>query len=219
MATPAHRLPALLGALIIGLLAVTGCTAVASSSHQGKELYLTFDDGPGTDTGHILDVLEENDARAVFFAVGRNLDSHRDLARRAISEGHILANHTWDHQTLTTLDPAGLDAELDKATAELHQVGSTSPCVRPPSGATNEVVDTRFQEKGMRRVLWNVDTEDWREPGASVIARRLVDRATPGAVILMHDGGGDRSETVQALREALPELAARGYTFSTVPGC
>ncbi|MBK1783818.1 polysaccharide deacetylase family protein [Prauserella cavernicola] len=201
------------------LLALSGCSAAASPPTEPKLLHLTFDDGPGRATGAVLDVLADNDAEAVFFALGADLAQHRDVTRRAIAEGNVVANHSWAHADLTRLDPAALDAELDRTTAALRAVGSTSSCVRPPYGSTNDEVDARLDDRGLRSVLWNVDTEDWRRPGASVIAERLVDQASPGAVVLLHDGGGDRSDTVQALRIALPKLAAQGYEFTTVPGC
>ncbi|MCP2259803.1 chitooligosaccharide deacetylase [Streptoalloteichus tenebrarius] len=228
--TVRNRLLPLIAAVVA---ATSGCHAAASwagspspwddhpaqGAGHAKEIYLTFDDGPGTETGQILDILRENNAKAVFFAIGQNLDAHHDLARRVINEGHVVASHTWSHQNLTRVDAGQGDAEIDRAGEALRRVGSTSRCLRPPEGATNDAVKARLRAKGLRPVLWNVDTEDWKRPGADVIADRLVSRVRPGMVVLLHDGGGDRSQTVQALRTALPALAAQGYAFRAVPGC
>lgn len=184
----------------------------------GKVLYLTFDDGPGDETVELLDVLHEHDAKAVFFALGQNLAADTDLGRRIVAEGHVLANHTWTHEDLTGLDANGREQELGHTAELLDRLGSDSRCVRPPYGATDDDVARDLTARGMSQVLWNIDTEDWTRPGAAVIADRLM-QAGSGDVVLMHDGGSDRTQTVEALRQALPRLAAEGYSFDVVPGC
>ena len=206
------------------LLATVGYTAysalgpAAAAGNDEKVLYLTFDDGPGDETVEILDVLREHDAKAVFFALGQNLARQTDLGRRIVAEGHVLANHTWSHEDLTTLEVDSRDQELGYTAELLGRLGSDSPCARPPYGATDDEVADDLAARGMRQVLWNVDTADWTRPGAGAIAASLLE-ARSGAVVLMHDGGSDRTQTVEALRLALPELAAAGYTFDVVPGC
>ena len=193
-----------------------GATAVAGSGE--KVLYLTFDDGPGDETVEILDLLRENDAKAVFFALGQELAHETDLGRRIVAEGHVLANHTWSHEDLTALDASGREEEVRQTGKLLEQLGSDSRCVRPPYGATDEDVADDLDAWELTQVLWSVDTEDWTGPGAATIATRLLE-AESGDVVLMHDGGSDRTQTVEALREALPRLAAEGYAFDVVPGC
>lgn len=206
------------------LLVLAGCTAysalgpAAAGDTDEKVLYLTFDDGPGDETVEILDVLREHDAKAVFFALGQNLARQTDLGRRIVAEGHVLANHTWSHEDLTTLDADGRDQELDHTAELLGALGSGSPCVRPPYGATDDTVADDLTARGMRQVLWNVDTADWTRPGVDAVVRSLLG-APRGAVVLLHDGGSDRTQTVEALRVALPKLTAAGYTFDVVPGC
>jgi peptidoglycan/xylan/chitin deacetylase (PgdA/CDA1 family) len=193
-----------------------GPTAAVGSSD--KVLYLTFDDGPGDETVEILDVLREHDAKAVFFALGQNLARQTDLGRRIVAEGHALANHTWSHEDLTGLDVNGHEHELGDTAHLLGRLGSDSQCVRPPYGSTDDDVTADLAARGMPQVLWNIDTEDWTRPGAAAVADRLL-QAESGDVVLMHDGGSDRAQTVEALRQALPKLVAAGYTFDVVPGC
>jgi len=206
------------------LLATAGHTAysalgpaVAAGSGD-KVLYLTFDDGPGDETVEILDLLREHDAKAVFFALGQNLARHTDLGRRIVAEGHVLANHTWSHEDLTTLDASGRDQTLGDTAELLDGLGSDSRCVRPPYGATADAVADELTARGMPQVLWTVDTADWTRPGTDAIVSSLLESQS-GDVVLMHDGGSDRTQTVEALRVALPKLAAAGYTFAVLPGC
>ncbi|WP_454851622.1 polysaccharide deacetylase family protein [Promicromonospora soli] len=206
------------------LLATAGYTAYsalgpATAAGSGeKVLYLTFDDGPGDETVEILDLLREHDAKAVFFALGQNLARHTDLGRRIVAEGHVLANHTWSHEDLTTLDASSRDQTIGDTAELLSRLGSDSQCVRPPYGATDDAVADELTARGMPQVLWNIDTADWTRPGADAIAESLLE-AESGDVVLLHDGGSDRTQTVEALRAALPRLATAGFTFDVVPGC
>ena len=214
----------LTAAIVTVVLAIGGCFAHSAlgsswmSDPNGKVLYLTFDDGPGDETVEILDLVREYDAKAVFFALGDNLAHDADVARRIVAEGHVLANHTWNHRNLTDLDDAGWEREVGETASLLGQLGSASRCVRPPYGATDDDVAANLAAADMTEVLWNVDTQDWAAPGVEVIVDRLL-QASSGDVVLMHDGGGDRTQTVQALREALPKLAEQGFTFEIVPDC
>lgn len=216
-----HRILTVCTALV---LATVGCAAfrvfdpTTAAGTSEKVLYLTFDDGPGDETVEILDVLSEHDAKAVFFVLGQNLAHQTDLGRRIVAEGHVLANHTWTHEDLTGLDASGREQELEDTADLLGRLGSDSPCVRPPYGSTDDDVTRDLTERGMPQVLWNIDTEDWTRPGAATIADRLM-QAESGDVVLLHDGGSDRTQTVQALRQALPKLAEEGYAFDVVPGC
>ncbi|PSL01590.1 peptidoglycan/xylan/chitin deacetylase (PgdA/CDA1 family) [Haloactinopolyspora alba] len=221
-----RHLSALVAGLCAALIAVaaSACStrtlpgAPSGAADGDRTIYLTFDDGPGDETADILDVLGEYDAKAVFFALGQNLAHNSDLGRRIVAEGHALANHTWNHRDLTELDGPGLDRELGRTADLVEQLGSGSRCVRPPHGATDEELEAELDERGLQQVLWNVDTRDWKAPEVGGIVDRLL-QAEPGDVVLLHDGGGDRTRTVDALREALPRLADEGYEFGIVPGC
>lgn len=219
-----RRLLAVLALLLTLPVLAAGCAAAGAlrpadaAAAEPKVLYLTFDDGPGDETVEILDLLRAHDGKAVFFALGQNLARHTDLGRRIVAEGHALANHTWNHANLTGLDADARAQELEPTADLLRSLGSESPCVRPPYGATDDAVAADLAARGTEQVLWTVDPADWSRPGADVIAERIL-AAPRGAVVLLHDGGGDRTQTVDALRQALPRLAADGWTFDVVPGC
>jgi len=180
-----------------------------------KVIYLTFDDGPDPVwTPQILQVLTENHATATFFDIGENVVGHIDLVQAIRAQGSQVANHTWDHASVTGLTDAEITAELDRTDA----VQGKARCVRPPYGATDPRVDALIEARGQRVELWDVDTRDWTRPGVAAIERELL-AARDRATVLMHTGGGDRSETVAAIRAALPTLRAEGYVLQGIPGC
>jgi peptidoglycan/xylan/chitin deacetylase (PgdA/CDA1 family) len=173
---------------------------------SGKVLYLTFDDGPQrTWTPVMLSILAKHHAKATFFQLGIQIAELPELAARVRAEGHTIGNHTYDHKSLTLLSPAKIRWELEH--------GPKSTCFRPPSRATNPQIAAIGASYGMRQVLWDVDTKDWEKPGARSIESAIMRGARPGAIILIHDGGGDRSQTAAALDRALTRLSHNGYTF------
>jgi peptidoglycan/xylan/chitin deacetylase (PgdA/CDA1 family) len=169
-------------------------------------MLLTFDDGPGDQTAAVLDVLGEHGWRATFFLVGSQVSPGADLVRRILAEGHTVGNHSWDHPRLSELDPAEIAGQLRRTTEAIESVAGVRPEVfRPPYGDRDERVDRIAAELGMRTVLWDVDPEDWSRPGVGVIAA-AIRGAGPADVVLLHDGRGDRTQTVAGLRLALAEL-------------
>lgn len=183
----------------------------------GKVVHLTFDDGPNaTYTPQVLSVLRKHDARATFFMLGQNA-SGSSLVGTVRAQGHAVANHSWSHPQLTTLSRSAITSQLSRTDTAL---GRRATCVRPPYGATNATVRSVISSRGQKQVMWTVDTNDWRRPGAGVIASRIVAGAKKNnAIILMHDGGGNRTQTVAGLDRALTTLKAQGYRFTVVPGC
>ncbi|GAA2124417.1 polysaccharide deacetylase family protein [Glycomyces algeriensis] len=191
----------------------------AADDPWNGQIFLTFDDGPGgAYTDDILEVLEANNAKATFFLLGQN--AQRDPARvdAILDGGHTLGNHTWDHPDMTTLTRAQMDSQIGRTQNLLESHGAEVNCFRPPYGAHNTTVNQAITAAGLQRQLWNEDTRDWDRPGVDAIVNVLLG-ATPGDVVLMHDGGGDRSQTVEALEIALPQLAAKGYKFGITPKC
>lgn len=196
-----------------------------ANSNGEKVIALTFDDGPWDgSTKEILDILKENGAKATFYTIGQQMPSHEDLVKRMASEGHEIGTHTWDHAdgsgkgvSLDLMSTAERQEEVQKGLDIIKEITGKDASIffRAPGGNFGE--STANDLKGMieGEIGWNVDTEDWRRPGASVIAERIKS-VKPGEVILMHDGGGDRSQTVAALREALPYLKNQGYKFVTI---
>jgi peptidoglycan-N-acetylglucosamine deacetylase len=193
--------------------------AVQADDPWNGTIFLTFDDGPGGSyTDAILEVLAKNHAKATFFELGQNAQRDPARSRAVLAAGHALGNHSWDHPDMTTLTRAQMDAQINSTQTLLESYGAEVNCFRPPYGAYNAEVTSAITAAGLQRQLWNEDTRDWERPGVNAIVNVLLG-ATPGDVVLMHDGGGDRSQTVRALEIALPQLAAKGYRFGITPKC
>jgi peptidoglycan/xylan/chitin deacetylase (PgdA/CDA1 family) len=198
--------------------AVSAASTVAAAPARAKYVYLTFDDGPSTPyTAQILKILRAYGARATFFEIGRNVARYPYLTRRVDQMGHSVQNHTWSHPNLRKVSSATFRSQVQKTDRYIRaQTGYTPRCLRPPYGATNKLVSRRAAALGKSIRLWTTDTRDWSRPGTSVIVRRALARVHSGSVILMHDGGGNRSQTVAALPTILRTLKARGYGFTTM---
>lgn len=180
-----------------------------------REAALTFDDGPSSYTAGVLAVLRRYHAPATFFTVGYQAAARPDLLRAEIAAGASVEIHDWDHADLTRLSPAAINDELRRAVSAVQSaIGRRPTCFRPPYGSTNATVVAEGAKLGLTQILWNVDPSDYLRPGASVIASRVLATATGrGLVIGIHDGGGDRSQTVAALPAIIDGLRARGYTL------
>ena len=177
---------------------------------------LTYDDGPAPATWRILDVLETYGARATFYMVGNRMSSYPDTVRRIASLGSEIGSHTWGHNYITGLGAEALHGNLNQFDTSLSLlVGIRSATMRPPGGFVSEGSQQALASYGVPAIMWSIDTLDWKRPGASAVADQLKN-ATPGDIILMHDGGGDRSQTVEALRIALPYLKEQGFSFITI---
>ncbi len=184
--------------------------AVQSPPIDGNEgvIYLSFDDGPHpVYTPQILEVLEGFNAHATFFVVGSQVEKYPELTNQIVAAGHTLANHTWNHEDLAVL-PQSLFDETVGRTQSILGTHATA-CLRPPYASFNESTKEWAADHGLDLVIWTVDTGDWRRPGVWAIVNEIILGAQDGATILMHDGGGDRSQTVQALEIALPHLGSR----------
>jgi peptidoglycan/xylan/chitin deacetylase (PgdA/CDA1 family) len=179
-------------------------------------VYLTFDDGPTPAwTPRVLELLARHRAQATFFVVGRQATAHPELVRQAWAAGHGVGNHTWSHRRLTRLGVGALEAEVGATSVAIQRAtGAPVHCLRPPHGTVDAATAGRARALGLRLVMWDVDSNDWRRPGAGVIAGRVLGRVRSGDVVLLHDGGGDRSQTLAALQQVLSSLSARGFRFS-----
>jgi peptidoglycan/xylan/chitin deacetylase (PgdA/CDA1 family) len=187
-------------------------------SGRGRTMVLTFDDGPDPRyTPDILDTLAEYDVRAMFFVCGEMAAAHPDLLARMADEGHVVGNHTWSHPLLTRLTRRQIRSQLERTCDVIEDAYGDRPLwFRAPYGAWNRAVFQLGAELGMESLAWTVDTLDWTTPGIRTIIDRVEHGAAPGVVILAHDAGGDRSQSVRALRSYLPELLDSGYHV-TVP--
>ncbi len=174
---------------------------------------LTFDDGPVPRyTEQILDVLAEFGARATFFCVGINVVAYQDCAARIVRDGHLLGNHTWSHPFLWELSRQQLSEQIVRTGEAIAELDGGAPprYFRPPYGSRTSEVVTWLADSGLTTALWDVYPFDWTSPGAEVISDIVLRDARPGSVVLLHDGGGDRSETVAALPTIIRGLLDRG---------
>ncbi len=190
-----------------------------------KVVALTFDDGPWPETSDaILDVLKENDAKATFFTIGEQIPEYGEATKRAAQEGHQICTHSYDHASgsgqgvnLTFMTPEEQVQEIQKGYAAIEEAtgAEASTVIRAPGGNFYGDLVKNLQPYITADIGWNIDTEDWRRPGVDAIVAQI-ESAQPGDIILMHDGGGDRSQTVEALSIALPYLREQGYRFVTI---
>lgn len=183
-----------------------------------KAVALTFDDGPHPKhTAEILDILSNYNAKATFFVVGENAEKNTDLILRQYNEGHEIANHTYTHPLKTT--PAKLEIELKQTDELIFSITGTHPALfRPVEGQYTDQMIQSVVKKGYQVVMWSwhQDTEDWKNPGVHRIEKTVLKGVKPGNIILFHDGGGNRRQTVEALEKIIPELKKQGYEFVTV---
>ena len=191
---------------------------VRVAGDQTRSVALTFDDGPSPYTQRILDTLRRYDAGATFFTLGNQLAEHPFPLQRAVAEGHSIANHTWSHADLTKLSPADVRSEMNDANAGLRSAGIPRPRLfRPPYGAYNDQTLRIARRNGMLTVMWTIDSSDYKATDPKAMADAVLAGARPGAIILMHDGGGNRTVTSQALPLIAKGLRARGFKMVTVP--
>jgi peptidoglycan/xylan/chitin deacetylase (PgdA/CDA1 family) len=187
-------------------------------SGRGRTMVLTFDDGPDPRyTPHILDTLAEYDVRAMFFVCGEMAVDNQDLLARMADEGHVVGNHTWSHPLLTRLSRSRIRSEMERTSDVIEDAyGERPQWFRAPYGAWNRAAFQLGADLGMDPLAWTVDTLDWTRPGTRSIVGAVERGAAPGVVVLSHDAGGDRSQSVRALRDYLPQLIDSGYHL-TVP--
>ncbi len=192
-----------------------------------RTVALTFDDGPlPQNTPQVLDVLRARGVKATFFVTGSNVSAHPELARRIVAEGHAIGNHTWSHSNLDQLSPAGQAAEMDRTTQAIVTATGVQPCFfRGPYGIHRSASVTNLAwERGMTIADWSHDTRDWETPSGNspsfqdrIVARATVpDSAHP--IVLLHDGGGYRQNTVDALDRIISSYLARGFVFTDPAG-
>ncbi len=180
------------------------------------QVALTFDDGPHHSlTPAVLDMLAARGARATFYVLGSRAARHPELLRRIMGEGHEIGNHTWSHPSLTGLSDANVLSQLDRTNRVIFDaVGRPPITLRPPYGNLSpRQAQMVFDRRGMTNVLWSVDPEDWRRPGTSVVAQRIINHSHTGAVILAHD---IHAPTVRAVPAAIDGLIARGFELVTI---
>lgn len=187
---------------------------------KSKVIALTFDDGPDPRyTTQIAELLKEYDAKATFFVVGSRVKAHPQVVRQLLEQQHELANHTYTHPDLRSISPSKLQEEVMATQEEIYKhTGMRPHLFRPPGGVYNESLVQVAKDAGFLVVMWSwhQDTRDWSDPGVKKITNKVLNNARNGDIVLFHDYGGNRKQTVDALREIMPELQKRGYLFVTV---
>lgn len=179
---------------------------------------LTFDDGPSaTYTSRVLQVLKARDVRATFFMLGAAITRYPTVGRAVVRAGHEVGNHSYTHPYLTRLSSAAVRSQLTRTqTVARSKLGVTPRYARPPYGATSSRIRTIMSSLSLRHTMWSVDTNDWKVRSSSRIAATAVNNTRRDSVVLMHDGGGNRSATVGALPSIIKGLRAKGYDFVTL---
>lgn len=183
-----------------------------------KAIALTIDDGPDPRyTPDVLKILADHGVTAAFCMVGQHAAANPELVRKVADGGHMLVNHTWSHpDDLAGLPADQLQQEIERAGQAIGNSGGVRPVFfRAPGGAFTPTVLTACAGLGLQPLAWSVDPHDWQKPGTERIVSTVLHATHTGSIILNHDGGGDRSQTVAALRTYLPRLLAAGYHFTT----
>jgi peptidoglycan-N-acetylglucosamine deacetylase len=187
-------------------------------NQEKKVIALTFDDGPWPETtAQVLDILKKNNIKATFFVVGRNVKNYPQLLKRVIAEGHAVGNHTW-HHWYHFMNPEAAAYEI-KNTAEIiyQTVGVRTNLFRPPGGIMHNGVVDFARNNDYAIIMWSSDSLDYSRPSVPNLVNNVFRNARPGGIVLLHDGGGNRSQTVQALPEIINRFRQEGYSFVTIP--
>jgi peptidoglycan-N-acetylglucosamine deacetylase len=193
-----------------------GCTGgsaglVTNGSRDRKVVALTFDDGPSDYTDDFLSVLREKEVSATFFEIGQEMPGRREAMRAILAQGSEIGDHTMNHVEFPGYSQIAGAAERIAAYTHFR------PCLfRPPGGGVDDGVLANAGSLGMRTVNWDVDPRDWSTPGSGAIYANVVAHVQPGSIVVMHDGGGPRGETLAALPQIIDTLRGRGYRFATV---
>jgi peptidoglycan/xylan/chitin deacetylase (PgdA/CDA1 family) len=199
-----------------------GCVAggpVAARTHGPRrgEVALTFDDGPSIYTRRLVQMLRAQKAVATFFMIGEQVTSgYRSVMREELRNGDALGDHTWSHVDLVS--SGEVSSQLTRTKAAIAALSGYTPCLmRPPSGYYDASVIRAARSLGLDTITWEVDPSDYLLPGTAAIEQRVLAQAQRGSIILSHDGGGVRLQTLDAYPHIIAALRARGDRFVTVP--
>lgn len=223
--------------LIASLLGIVGIFAILTllsftiikRQHLGKVIWhgsvrtnyiaLTFDDGPDIKyTPQILNILKKNRVKATFFLVGKKVEEYPEVAYQIVQEGHTVGNHTYSHTNLLLDRKKTIEEEIERCENVIKKNCGVIPSLfRPPYGFRTPLVYEVAEEKGYMIILWSISSRDWASPGKERIIDRVVKKSKNGAIILLHDSGGNRQQTVEALPEIIKKLKNKNYNFVTIP--
>ena len=194
-----------------------GWGLVKGEASLGMKVALTFDDGPGPDTGALLDLLAQHQVKATFFCIGTQAKLHPQLVERIAREGHVVGNHTQNHCSLLAASPTRGAREIAEGQATLGKILAEPPRLfRHPYGFRAPWTHSQLKKAGLTSILWSVNPRDFQNPGSSTITERVLSAIHPGAVVLLHDGLEGRLQTLEAVAQLIPKLREQGYEFVTV---
>ncbi|MFN6564424.1 MAG: polysaccharide deacetylase family protein [Nostoc sp. ChiSLP01] len=190
----------------------------AKLAQAEKVIALTFDDGPWPETTkQVLNILKSNNIKGTFFVVGQNLKNYPELGKEIVAQGHVIANHTW-HHWYHFFNQQAAAFEIDRTTELIYQVtGVKTTLFRPPGGMMHNGLVGYAKGQKYTVVMWSADSTDYKQPAVPKLINNVLKDSRPGGIVLMHDGGGNRSRTVQALPEIISNFRKQGYRFVTVP--
>ncbi|WP_130811938.1 polysaccharide deacetylase family protein [Olsenella sp. Marseille-P4559] len=178
---------------------------------------LTFDDGPSQYTSQYLEILKAKGVKATFFCLGKEVDANPSAAKAIVDAGSQICSHSYDHPDLRNSDAQTVLDQLTSSFSSIENAtGVKTTAFRPPYGSFTQKTWLSTQGVATVSVRWDIDTEDWRLPGAGRIVSNATTGVKPGSIILMHDGGGNRDQDVEALPQIIDTLQSQGYTFVTI---
>lgn len=185
---------------------------------KDKIIALTFDDGPWPrTTSQVLEILKKEEIKATFFWVGQYLKYYPKIAQEVVAAGHPLGNHTW-HHWYTAMNPSAAAREIDQTATLIYKTtGIKTLLFRPPGGLLNNGVVDYAKQHNYVTVMWSADSMDYHPYTPDELVNNVMRKAKPGGIVLMHDGGGNRSATVEALPKIIAKLKNLGYKFVTIP--
>ena len=183
-----------------------------------KLVALTVDDGPDPSfTPKLLDILKENNIHATFFVLGSQLEKYPDIGMRLLEEGNEIGNHTYSHPELPSIDASQIANEITQGTEAIQRVlGTKTKFFRAPKGLINDDVLRIAKEQDQLVIKWSITLEHRDSPTPHDMATRVIDKITPGGIILMHDGRLDRTRSIEALPVLIKGLQEKGYKFVTL---
>jgi peptidoglycan/xylan/chitin deacetylase (PgdA/CDA1 family) len=202
-------------ALICMVFALQSSAGIKQVETARKVVALTFDDGPNPPhTEQLLKELEEKGVTATFFLIGKQVEAHPEMARRIAQAGHEIGGHSYDWETLTFRRRKTVETKLDQMDAAFADAGITNVVLfRPPNGLLSPGQGKIIEERRLRHVSADVVVGDWKRVDAETIRNRVLKKIRPGSIIVLHDGGGDRRATIEAVPQIINAAREQGYSF------
>ncbi len=191
---------------------------IRHGNRKNWSVALTFDDGPQDPyTDQILDILAKYSIKATFFLTGGNVKQNPDIVRRIISDGHEVGNHSYSHKTMRCRSLKWLRSEIEETDKQILQVGASQPVYfRPPFGRTSFQLIYLLKKMKKKMILWDIGPKDFKYAHSYEILGKVLKKLKPGSIIVLHDGGGDRSVTVEAVNILVKDIREMGYKFVTI---